>query len=74
MTISELLKQIRTELNMSQNELAQAICVTSTTVSRWENNKSTPNNMARTVLADYCKKQGISENLVAAIKMKPNRK
>lgn len=67
---SELIKAIRSQLGLSQEAFAEAIHVAFSTVNRWENNKSTPNRMARVLIADYCKKNGVEEKLVAAIRNK----
>jgi len=68
MTASELIKTVRKQLGVSQDELSHAIFVTSTTVSRWENGKATPTRIARQMLADYCEKNGIDKELVDAIR------
>ena len=68
MMVSDLLKTLRKELNISQDELARTIFVTTTTVSRWENGKSTPNRIAREMLADYCDKQGIKKELIEMVR------
>ena len=68
MDISELIKAIRSQLGLSQEAFAEAIHVAFSTVNRWENNKSTPNRMARVLLADYCEKNGVDKALIAAIK------
>lgn len=65
---SELIKTIRLQLGLSQEAFAAAIHVAFSTVNRWENNKSTPNSMARALIADYCEKHGVSEDLIAAIR------
>ena len=70
MNTSELIKTIRTKLGMSQEAFAEAIHVAFATVNRWENEKSTPNSMARALIADYCEKNGIDKELIAAIKDK----
>lgn len=41
--ISEMIKEIRKNVNMTQDEMAQALYVTRQAVSRWENGDTTPN-------------------------------
>ncbi len=41
--IGEIIKEIRQNDNMTQDEMAQALYVTRQAVSRWENNETTPN-------------------------------
>ncbi len=43
MRISEMIKEIRHNVNMTQDEMAQALFVTRQAVSRWENGDTTPN-------------------------------
>lgn len=43
MSISEIIKEIRKNVNMTQDEMAQALYVTRQAVSRWENSDTTPN-------------------------------
>ena len=68
MNTSELIKTIRLQLDMSQEAFAEVIHVAFSTVNRWENNKSTPNRMARALIVDYCEKHGVDKDLIAAIK------
>lgn len=41
--IGKIIKEIRRNVNMTQDEMAQALYVTRQAVSRWENNETTPN-------------------------------
>ena len=73
METSELIKAIRSQLGLSQEAFAEAIHVAFATVNRWENNKSTPNSMARALIADYCEKNNVDKELIAAIKKDKRR-
>jgi len=64
MEISEIIKTIRTELQMSQTEFAETIHVSFSTVNRWENNKVLPNRMARALIIDLCEKKNVSKKLI----------
>lgn len=50
MELSEIIKTIRSELNLSQEGLARELHVGFSSVNRWENNKSKPNQIARYAL------------------------
>ncbi len=54
-----LIKQIRTYLNMSQTEFAQALNVTFATVNRWENGRAIPNKLAQSKIYDFCKEKSV---------------
>jgi DNA-binding transcriptional regulator YiaG len=69
MEISEVIKGIRTELNMTQTEFAQAVHVSFSTVNRWENNKVIPNRMARALILDYCEKRNVSQSLIDSVRL-----
>lgn len=43
MKINEMIREIRHNVNMTQDEMAQALFVTRQAVSRWENGDTTPN-------------------------------
>lgn len=64
MEISETIKAIRTELQMTQTGFAEAVHVSFSTVNRWENNRVIPNRMARALILDLCEKKNISIALI----------
>ena len=59
MTFPEIVKTVRTELKMSQEDLARAINVSFASINRWENGKNRPNKLALSVFTAFCKQQGI---------------
>lgn len=68
MAISKTIKAIRNELKMTQTEFADVVHVSFSTVNRWENNKVVPNRMARSLIIDYCEKNGVDEMLTKTLK------
>lgn len=60
-TFSERVKKVRSQLYMSQEDIAHAIGVSFATVNRWENGKSSPSKLAQKSFDNFCalmKKQG----------------
>lgn len=53
--MQELIKGIRTHMNMSQTEFAERINVTFATVNRWENGRAIPNKLAQSKMYELCK-------------------
>jgi len=51
-----LLKEIRRQLDLSQEDLARQLGVSYATVNRWENEQSKPSKLAKTQLEAFCKK------------------
>ena len=54
-----LIHEIRNRLNASQEDLAQMIGISYTTVNRWENGHSQPNRAAQFRLYDICKERNV---------------
>ncbi|HBT64800.1 MAG TPA: transcriptional regulator [Ruminococcaceae bacterium] len=67
MTIDEILKTIRKELNISQEVLARELSVSFTTLNRWENNKTNPSRLAILRIKDYAVEQNVSEEVLSSL-------
>lgn len=55
-SLAALLKDIRRQLVMSQEDLARRLGVSYATVNRWENGMSKPSRLAKAQLESFCKK------------------
>lgn len=66
MELCDIIRAIRKELNLSQEDFAREIHVGFASVSRWENSHAKPNKMARYMIIEYCKKKKISKELIDA--------
>jgi putative transcriptional regulator len=51
-----IVKEIRRQLEMSQEDLARQLGVSYATVNRWENGQSKPSKLAKVQLDAFCKK------------------
>mgnify|MGYP001680349531 FL=1 len=67
MELSEIIKTIRSEINLSQEGLARELHVGFSSVNRWENNKSKPNQIARYALIELCKKKNLDQDLISLL-------
>ena len=67
MKISEVIKNIRLELNLSKEGLARELHVGFTSVNRWENNKAKPNPIARHALAELCKRNCLRQDWIESL-------
>ena len=72
MPIEEIIKQIRRELNISQETLARELNVSFTALSRWENKKSKPSRLAMVQLKDYCSRKNVSPSILAELEQHYN--
>ena len=59
MTMKDLILEIRTRLNASQEDLAKMIGISYATVNRWENGHSQPNKAAQLRLYDICRERNV---------------
>jgi putative transcriptional regulator len=64
MELNEAIKKVRLELCLSQEGLARELHVGFTSVNRWENNHTRPNQIARHALIELCKNRNISSELI----------
>ena len=55
----ELIRKIRSYLDLSQAEFAEQLSVTFATVNRWENGRAVPNRLAQTRLYEICKAKSV---------------
>ncbi len=51
-----LVKEIRRQLTLSQEDLARQLGVSYATVNRWENRQSRPSKLAKAQLGTFCEK------------------
>lgn len=57
--MQDLIKKIRSHINMNQTELAEKLNVTFATVNRWENGRAVPNKLAQDKIYDLCKEHNV---------------
>ena len=57
--MQQLIKEIRSNLDLNQSELARLLGVTFATVNRWENGHAVPNRLAQSRLYEICKEHSL---------------
>lgn len=57
--MQDLIKKIRSHMNMNQTEFAERLNVTFATVNRWENGRALPNKLAQDKIYDLCKEYDV---------------
>ena len=58
-----LVKEVRRQLALSQEDLARELGVSYTTINRWENAQSHPSRMAKILFDSFCEKMTEQGNL-----------
>ncbi|MCL1914470.1 MAG: helix-turn-helix transcriptional regulator [Eubacteriaceae bacterium] len=67
MTTAELLKTIRKEFGISQEDLAHELGISYTTINRWENSRRLPSRLAMRQIKDFCAAKGVSEEILKVL-------
>ena len=57
--MQDLIKKIRSHMNMNQTEFAERLNVTFATVNRWDNGRALPNKLAQDKIYDLCKEYDV---------------
>ena len=57
--MQDLIKKIRSHMDMNQTEFAELLNVTFATVNRWENGRALPNKLAQDKIYDLCKEDDV---------------
>lgn len=60
MDFPAVVKMVREKTGLSQEDLARALEVSFATINRWENGKTHPNKLTKSVFFTFCEKNGIS--------------
>jgi len=63
MEFGSIVKQVRKDLGLSQEQLARELSISFSTVNRWENGKSKPSQMAKELFFSFCMSNKIDPNL-----------
>jgi len=67
MVFGEMVKCIRKQMGLTQEELAHELNVSFSTVNRWENGHRIPNKLAIVCLIEFCKRNFIDASIVSAL-------
>ena len=62
MEFGSIVKQVRKELGLSQEQLARELSISFSTVNRWENGKSKPSQMAKELFFSFCTSKKVCLN------------
>jgi len=60
MSFAEKVKFVRTELKLSQEDLARELGVSFATINRWENGSYNPSRLAWKAFEDFCNDKNVN--------------
>jgi putative transcriptional regulator len=61
--VPALVKEVRRQLGLSQEELAHGLGVSFATINRWENGKTSPSKLARRLFEQFCQQHDLEISL-----------
>jgi putative transcriptional regulator len=64
MDYPQMIREIRSVLNISQEDLARELHISFATVNRWENAKTTPSKMAQRSIIEFCKQNKLLQPIL----------
>lgn len=67
MPFDEIIKAIRKELNMTQEQLAHELNISFSTINRWENSHTSPSKLAKMRLLEFCGRKSVSTFIISEI-------
>jgi len=66
-SIDEVLKEIRLQMNITQEQFARELNVSFSTLNRWENGHTTPSRLAKMRILEFCNKQNVRADIVSKL-------
>ncbi|MDD4760354.1 MAG: helix-turn-helix transcriptional regulator [Bacteroidaceae bacterium] len=67
MPFDEIIKAIRKELNMTQEQLAHELNISFSTINRWENSHTSPSKLAKMRLLEFCGRKSVNTFITSEI-------
>lgn len=67
MAFNEIIKYIRKQLNITQEQLAHELNVSFSTINRWENGHTIPKKLAMVCLIEFCRSKGVDEMTICEL-------
>ena len=64
MVFSEIIKSIRRQLGITQEQLAHELNVSFSTINRWENGHRVPKKLTVVCLIELCRKNTVDEAII----------
>lgn len=66
-SLSDVLRNIRRELYITQEQMARDLDISYSTLNRWENGHHVPSRLARKQLIEYSKQKGITAEIIKSL-------
>ncbi|HBK68745.1 MAG TPA: transcriptional regulator [Firmicutes bacterium] len=67
MAFGKIIKSIRKQLDITQEQLAHELNVSFSTVNRWENGHRVPNKLAIVYLIEFCRDNAVDTTIISEL-------
>ena len=67
MAFDEIIKSIRKQLGITQEQLAHELNVSFSTINRWENGHRVPKKLAIVCLIEFCRNNAVDKTIISEL-------
>jgi len=67
MPFEEIIKAVRIQLNITQEQLAHELNISFSTISRWENGHTSPSKLAKMRLLEFCSRKNVDTTITSEL-------
>lgn len=68
MGFGNIVKTVRINLEITQEQLARDLNISFSTINRWENGRTIPSKLAKMRLIEYCLQKNIDDAIIAELR------
>ena len=63
----DIIKEVRKQLGITQEELARELDISFSTINRWENGHTSPSKLAKRRLLEFCKNRNLDNTIISEL-------
>lgn len=67
MKFEDMIKKIREQLQITQEQFARELNISFSTISRWENGHTVPSKLAKKCLLEFCKNKDVDTAIISEL-------
>ena len=64
----DIIKKVRKQLGITQEQLARELDISFSTINRWENGHTSPSKLARRCLLEFCRTNNLDTSIISELK------
>jgi len=63
----DIIKKVRKQLGITQEQLARELDISFSTINRWENGHTSPSKLARRRLLEFCRNNDLDTSIISEL-------